>query len=144
MHKAKLKVIDQSKSIEALENDYWVDFKFPTGLVERCFKYRKIPIRELSIEQLRMLIGQNIGVKYIFTRAYEILRKDILAEGDLYPGDLLTAVLNIKGSFFESNPEFQTQLVTLLKEKKVSIEARNQSNEHRQILRSIDHFLSKA
>ena len=49
-------------SIEELEKDKWKepDF-FPTDLVEKCFKYRKIPVKDLTTEQLRTLIGQNMG-----------------------------------------------------------------------------------
>lgn len=43
-----------NKSIEQLENDYWKDeIDFPSNLVINCHKYRKIPIKELTIEQLR-------------------------------------------------------------------------------------------
>lgn len=55
----------KTQSIEQLENDFWKESDFPTGLVERCYQYRKIPIGDLTPAQLRMLIGQQIGLKYL-------------------------------------------------------------------------------
>lgn len=55
----------QTQSIEQLENDFWKETDFPTGLVERCYRYRKIPIGDLTLAQLRTLIGQQIGLKYL-------------------------------------------------------------------------------
>lgn len=54
----------ETQSIEQLENDFCRETDFPTGLVERCYPYRKIPIGNLTPAQLRTLIGQQIGLKY--------------------------------------------------------------------------------
>ena len=43
-----------SKSVEQLENNYWKDeIEFPSNLVINCHKYRKIPIKDLTTEQLK-------------------------------------------------------------------------------------------
>jgi hypothetical protein len=47
-----------TKSIEQLENDYWKDIEFPTGLVGRCYRYRRIPIGNLIVGQIRTLITE--------------------------------------------------------------------------------------
>ena len=73
-----------NKSIEQLENDYWKDeIQFPSSLVINCHKYRKIPINELTIEELRLLISQKIGIEYLTELAIKKLELNILAEGDL-------------------------------------------------------------
>ena len=77
---------DIQQSLEQLEQNFWKDPKdFPTLLVEKCHRYRKLPVKDLSIEQLRMLIGQNIGPSYLIPLSIETLRNDILSEGDFYP-----------------------------------------------------------
>ena len=94
---------DITKSIEQLEKSIWPDTTFPTRLVERCHHYRRIPIKDLSIEQLRTLIGQNIGLPYIIPLALDILTENMLAEGGLYEGDLLNAVLTSDKTFWDTN-----------------------------------------
>ncbi len=98
------------KSIEQLENDYWTEPKeLASGLVVNCHKYRKIPIDELTIEQLRLLISQKIGLKYIVELGINELDKNILAEGDFYEGDLLVAISALPIEFWNKNKtEFLT------------------------------------
>ena len=92
------------KSIKQLEKDYSTDpSEFPTGLVENCYKYRKIPIEDLNIEQLRLLISQNIGIEYIIGIVLKTLERNVIAEGDLYEGDLLNAVSKIPSEFWNEN-----------------------------------------
>jgi len=100
----------ESKSIEQLENDYWKDeIEFPSNLVINCHKYRKIPIKDLTIEQLRLLISQKIGIDYLSEIAIEKLEQNILAEGDLYEGDLLEAILGLPTEFWTNKQnEFRT------------------------------------
>lgn len=94
-----------NKSIEQLENDYWGDLtEYPSGLVKNCYEYRKIPISMLSIEQIRTLISQDIGIEQIIGLTIEKLENDVLAEGDFYPGDLLVATSKIKDKFWKMNP----------------------------------------
>ena len=65
----------QSKSIEQLENDYWKEPpEFPTNLVKRCFEYRKIKVSELTIEQIRLLISQKIGIEFLIGIALAMAR----------------------------------------------------------------------
>ena len=92
------------KSIEQLENDFWTEpVEFTSGLVVNCHKYRKIPIDELTIEQLRLLISQKIGLKYIVELGINELDKNVLAEGDFYEGDLLMAISNVQPEFWNEN-----------------------------------------
>ncbi len=54
---------------------------------------RRRPIGELTVEDLRLLIGQDIALPYLLPLALEVLRDNPMAEGDMYEGDLLSAVL---------------------------------------------------
>jgi len=132
---------DTTKSIEQLEKDFWSDIDFPSVLVEKCHSYRKIPVQELTTEQTRTLIGQNIGIKYLVPKAYEILSKNILAEGDLYEGDLLSAVLSIDEVFWDSNPKWKISFKNLVNLKQAEIVEKSESNIHRQLLKLIDKFI---
>ncbi|NRR93525.1 hypothetical protein HSX10_18285 [Winogradskyella undariae] len=93
-----------SKSIEELENDYWKEeSEFPTNLIKRCFEYRKIKISKLSVEQIRLLISQKIGIEFLIGIALEKLEQNIVIEGDLYAGDLLDSVSKIPTEFWNKN-----------------------------------------
>ena len=100
----------ETKSIEQLEKDIWKNpAEFPTDLIEKCYRYRKISIAKLTIEQIRLLISQKIGIEYLIGVALEKLERNILAEGDFYKGDLLVTVSSLPTEFWNKNQaEFQT------------------------------------
>lgn len=100
----------ETKSIEQLEKDIWKNpSEFPTDLVEKCYRYRKISISKLTDEQIRLLISQKIGIEYLIGIALEKLERNILTECDFYEGDLLVAVSSIATEFWNEN---QTHFLT--------------------------------
>lgn len=92
-----------NKSLEQVENEFWKDVVFPTELVKRCYKLRKKKIKDLSISEVRLLITQNLGVSTLMPIALDFLRKDILVEGEFYPGDLLDSVISLKCDYWKKN-----------------------------------------
>tara|TARA_R100000149_G_C5757150_1_gene63718 strand:+ start:98 stop:499 length:402 start_codon:yes stop_codon:yes gene_type:complete len=100
----------ETKSIEQLEKDIWKNpSEFPTDLVEKCYRFRKISIAELTNEQIRLLISQKIGIEYLIGIALEKLERNILTECDLYEGDLLIAVSGLPTEFWNENKtEYRT------------------------------------
>jgi len=79
-------------TIEQLENDDWGEPNFPSHLVTECHRLRRKPIDDFTVEELRIMIGQNIGVRYLLPRAIDILRDTPLAAGDFFEGDLLLSI----------------------------------------------------
>jgi hypothetical protein len=108
-------MIDTNLTLEQLENDYWGKPEYPSALVVNCHKYRKIPVKNLTAEQLRLLIGQNIGLKFLIPLAIEILKNDFLAEGDLFPGALLNNVLGCDTEYWKESPGQRIIVELLLK-----------------------------
>ncbi len=102
------------KSIEQLENDYWQDYDFPTGLVRRCHEYRRIRLKDLSSEQMTTLIGQNIGRKYVVRVALENLKGDVLPDDDIYPGALFSKILELEPEFWKVEKDLLEVLNTLI------------------------------
>ncbi len=94
-----------SKTLENLEKSYWTESEHDSHLVTTCHKLRKKPLNEFEIEDFRIMIGQNIGLKFLIPLALDILENNILAEGNFYEGDLLLAVLTSEKHFWESQPE---------------------------------------
>ncbi|UYQ93786.1 contact-dependent growth inhibition system immunity protein [Chitinophaga horti] len=82
-------------TIEVLENKVWEYKKFPTILIETCHNARKKKIRDLSLNELRTLLTQDIGVPYILPSVMAALEKDLLTDTRFYPGDLLLAAVSM-------------------------------------------------
>lgn len=57
----------------------------------------------MQVEDLRLLIAHNMGLRYLMPIAFDILRQAPLARGIHYPGDLLSAVLKVEPSFYRKH-----------------------------------------
>jgi hypothetical protein len=102
---------DPERSLEALEGEIWPPpQEYPSRLVERCYRLRKVPIAELSAGDLRLLIGQGIGLEHLMPLAIELLRVDPYVEADLYPGDLLKNVQAVGEAYWEQHPEQRAEV----------------------------------
>jgi len=98
------------KSLDTLEKVNWGNPEYDSYLVKTMDKLRSVPLNEYQIEDLRIMIGQNIGLKFIVPLALEQLEENLFAEGDFYEGDLLQATLNAESDFWELNPQLWVQL----------------------------------
>jgi hypothetical protein len=94
------------RSLEELENDRWgPPPPGATRLVTEVHRLRTVPLTDLTVENLRLLIGQQVGPAWLVPLAVEQLERRPLAEGDCYPGDLLRAVLRLPAWFWAAHPE---------------------------------------
>ena len=98
-------MIHRHSTLEQIERDFWPDGEYPTGLVKRCHELRKVPLNRLTVGDLRLLIGQSIGLQYLVPLALEFLEEDPLVEGDYFPGDLLKNVLAVKAAYWQEHLE---------------------------------------
>jgi len=115
----------QSKTLEILENEVWDETGFRSVLMDRCFKLRKKCLNEFTVEDLRIMISQQIGLTYLIPLAIEIFKADIFAEGDLYPGDLLKSVLTVGAEFWKAHLNFGGAVNNLIKERRDELEEEN-------------------
>jgi len=105
----------QQKSLERLEKkDAGTPCSDYSNLVNNVLRLRKIPLEQFSVEDLRLMIGQKEGLTYLIPRTLDILKDDLFAEGDFYPGDLLQNVLNAPISFWKENKELWEDVHTLI------------------------------
>lgn len=104
----------QFKTLENLEKEVWPKVDFDSHLVTRTSKLRKVPLNEFSNEDLRIMIGQNLGLPYLVPLAIERLKENVLAEGDLYPGDLLVTVTSTESDFWDKNLNYKEKLARLI------------------------------
>ncbi|MFJ9434941.1 contact-dependent growth inhibition system immunity protein [Streptomyces sp. NPDC101490] len=100
------RLVDRDRSLEELECDRW---SAPSGgetrLMATVRELRRKPIGGLTVEDMRLLIRQDVGLACLLPLAVEVLRVDPLAEGDMYEGDLLAAVLTRSAGVWSEFPD---------------------------------------
>lgn len=101
---------DRRKSLQDLEQHDWGEPASGSHLVTTCHRLRRKPLCEFTVEDLRVMIGQGIGLPYLIPLAVERLETDPLADGDYYAGDLLAAVLGTDTAFWESHADSAQRL----------------------------------
>jgi len=113
--------IIKENTIEELEGDYWKAPKnFPTPLTKNVFELRRIKIKELASNDIRLLISQNIGLKYLVPIAIERLKNNLLEESLYYPGDLLLAVLNLNNEYWMENLKQKEELTKAINKQNIA------------------------
>lgn len=114
--KIKLETKWLSKSLENLEKNVWPNLAADEGsyLVRTCNALRKKQLKDFSTEDLRIMIGQDIGLQFLIPLAIQTLEKDILAEGDFYPGDLFKSVLTSDKNYWKSNKDNWNKICDLV------------------------------
>jgi hypothetical protein len=76
---------------------------------------RATTLKRFRIEDLRLLIGQSVGLKYLVPMALDHVEDYPFAAGDFYPGDLLKNVMDVPESFWNDHPDLRERLVQALK-----------------------------
>lgn len=105
---------DRKKTLEELEKDVWGKPPFSSHLVTACYALRKKPLKDFTIEDLRIKIGQNDSLKYLVPLAIEALQENPFTDGDYYEGDLLGSVLSVKKEFWQEYPHFYKTVEEIL------------------------------
>ncbi|MFP8939971.1 contact-dependent growth inhibition system immunity protein [Streptomyces fenghuangensis] len=102
------RLVNRDRSLEELERDRR---PAPSGgetrLMATVRELRRKPIGGLTVEDMRLLISQDVGLGHLLPLAVEVLRTDPLAEGDMYEGDLPAAVLTGSAEVWSEFPELR-------------------------------------
>lgn len=107
-------------SIEELENCVWGDIEFDSYVVRTSHNARKKPLKKLSDEEIRLLINQKIGLKYVLPIAVSILIRSPLISVYYFEGDLLLAVLRLSLPDWKDNQK-ELQMFKLLIKDNISL-----------------------
>ena len=81
-----------------------------TSLIRRCHELRTKPLRDFTVEDLRIMIGQQVALNRLVPLALDRLRPDPLMAGDYYPGDLLASVLRVDNAVWEWSPDLTVEM----------------------------------
>src|SRR5262245_5178085 len=79
----------REKTLTELEGEDWGPPTYDSHLVTTVHRLRHVPLKRFCIEDLRIVIGQKIGLPWLVPLALNHLEKHPFAAGDYYRGDLL-------------------------------------------------------
>jgi hypothetical protein len=105
--------VSLNSTIEELEAERWPEPDFPSHLVCECHRLRKLQLSLFTIENLRIMLGQDIGSRHLVPIALEHLEAEPLVAGDFYPGDLLCNVLSLPPGFWRDNSELMARVAAV-------------------------------
>jgi len=109
----------RDKTIENLEKqNFGNPNEAPTNMVKRCLELCKVPLNQFTVEDLRLMIGQDFSLRYLILLATEHLKENLFVEGDLYPGDLLKNVLSVDANFWRSNKHLWKEINELIESRR--------------------------
>ncbi len=97
---------ERNRSLQELDGQDWGEATFPSYLVRTCHALRRKPLRDFTVEDLRIMIGQNIGLEYVVPLALEHLQRDPFAAGDFWTRLIIFTLPWLKvasGFFLESS-----------------------------------------
>ncbi len=117
--------MDLQQSLEQLECDIWPDPSEASHLTKECHRLRRYPVKDLTAEHLRMLIGQKIGLLHLVPVALDVLELNPLVEGGMYRGDLLCSVSSIDSVFWEHHHDLKDRLLEIRGELEVMVDTIN-------------------
>ena len=102
--------IDRSKSIEELTGYYWCAPEFESNVVLKSHAMRRKPLAELTLDDIRTGVMQQIVVSYLVPLALEVVEKDPYAESQAFPAEVTVALLNIPIEFWIAHKDLRNRL----------------------------------
>ena len=130
------------ESIEELEKDYWKEPPhYSSYVVITSHNARRKPICELTDEEIRLLISQKIGLKYLLPIAVRMLQLDPFMMITYYPGDLMNCLLSLEVEDWKDNPDEFRDFFQIAWDNQVRIFGNNEISGDR-LLKLVDHFSS--
>lgn len=94
-----------------------------SSIQQRTYKlYNNNSLCEYSVDDIRFMIGQEIGLEYLIPKAIRILKKDLFIEAGYYDGDLLKMVLLTDNSYWSKYPIQKKQIISFLESNNTSMD----------------------
>jgi hypothetical protein len=102
-----------NKCLDELDPPAWGEPEYDSHLVTTCHALRRKPVGDFETEDLRIMVGQSIGLRFLVPVALDVVEADPLAEGHYFPGDLLLSLLEIAPQFWRAYPDWRTRLASV-------------------------------
>jgi hypothetical protein len=121
----------EADTIEQLEGSEWQEPEFDSYLVGTIHALRRKPIRQFTIEDLRIALGQRMGAEFLTPLALDRLQVDPFAKGDFYPGDLLVSVMDLPADYWAGHPKEASRMAAIADRAAAALEDYDTVNEIR-------------
>jgi hypothetical protein len=102
------------ETLEQLEGCIWSAADNESYLISTVHRLRKKSLADFTVEDLRIMIGQGVGLPHLLPLAVSVLEREPLAEGDFYPGDLLSSVIGA-ATWVEGQPGLARRLALVVR-----------------------------
>ncbi len=106
-------VFNRDATIQDLEASDWGEPRFASAVVRASHALRRKRLRDLTDEELRLGIGQQIGLRYLVPLALERLRAGVFLAVRYHEGDLLANVLNVPTEFWDAHLDLRAEVAEL-------------------------------
>jgi hypothetical protein len=113
-----------------------------SGLIQRVHALRKKLLRDFTPDEIRLCVSQGIGLEYLVPQALDILGADAWVETEYYPGDLLSACIDVERSFWDKHGSEKERMREVLRLAAQAATAGRQDL-GRQERRDLEHGLRK-
>lgn len=99
------------RSLQDLEGADWGDPQSAeTQMIARVLALRRKPLATLTNAELRLAVGQRVGLTILLDIAVEKVRENPLLECDFYPGDLLAALVRLDDKDWGSRTDLRSEV----------------------------------
>lgn len=129
--------VDYNKTLEQIDGEPTPVVIADTHVIETTSRLRKKPLKDFTVEDIRIMISQNFNLKILIPLAIAQLKLDIVSEGDFYPGDLLKSVLDSDRTYWEQNSDQWNLIKELYRTNRAIFES---NNLYRSLRLSFDDF----
>lgn len=134
-----------AKTLEQLDGEVLGSPEYDSALVLNVHRLRRVPLNEFTVEDLRLMIGQDLSLEYLMPLALEHLKKNPFVAGDHYPGDLLKNVLGVRRDFWGPAPELCREVKIIAQKALLQLSALKVIDEIRTDLKEkLNKFCGKA
>lgn len=125
----------RDKTLQELDGEDWGEPDFDSYVVTNCHRLRHVPLKDFTVEDLRLVIGQKFSLEYLVPLALDRLEIDPLAEGAYFEGDLLMNVHRLPQDFWTAHPDLHGRWLKIAgkPEARTVIEANSPAPYHRHL-----------
>jgi hypothetical protein len=106
--------VDDQQTLDDLDPPAWGSPTYDSYLVVRTHELRRVPLGQFTTEDLRIMIGQQIGLPHLVPLALVVLANDPLASGDFFSGDLLEVVMRLDDVYWADHPAELQALIRIV------------------------------
>lgn len=113
-----------------------------TPIQMRIYKLYQTRLDDFDSDDIRFMIGQNIGEKFLIPIALKYLKEDLLYEAIYYEGDLLHSIIKLPEVFWCENIKLYEKIYDILLEQNEKLGTLNSTIKiDKEILSAVERFL---